>query len=38
MVLGAKTLTVEFPVKPTGTRKAVFEVGGVDHGQFPGWY
>jgi hypothetical protein len=38
MVLGAKTLTVEFPVKPKGTRTVVFEVGGVDHAQFPGWY
>ena len=38
MVLGAKTLSVEFPVKPKGTRTAVFEVGGVDHAQFPGWY
>lgn len=38
MVLGAKTLTVEFPVKPQGTRTAVFEVGGVNHAQFPGWY
>ncbi|HMB42573.1 MAG TPA: hypothetical protein VKM00_01695 [Luteimonas sp.] len=38
MVLGAKTLTVEFPVKPKGTRTAVFEVGGVDHAQFAGWY
>lgn len=38
MVLGAKTLSVEFPVKPKGTRTAVFEVGGVDRAQFPGWY
>ena len=38
MVLGAKTLSIEFPVKPKGTRTAVFEVGGVDHAQFPGWY
>ena len=38
MVLGAKTLSIEFPVKPKGTRTAVFEVGGVDHEQFPGWY
>jgi hypothetical protein len=38
MVLGARTLSVEFPVKPKGTRTAVFEVGGVDHAQFPGWY
>ena len=34
---GAKTLTVEFPVKPSGTRKATFEVAGLDRSQLPGW-
>ncbi len=38
MVLGAQTLSIEFPVKAGGTRTAVFEVGGVDHARFPGWY
>ncbi|WP_233263104.1 hypothetical protein [Cognatiluteimonas profundi] len=38
MVLGARTLSIEFPVKAGGTRTAVFEVGGVDHARFPGWY
>ncbi len=38
MVLGAETLSIEFPVKAGGTRTAVFEVGGVDHAKFPGWY
>ena len=32
---GAKTLTVEFPVKPTGTRTAAFEVSGLDRSQMP---
>ena len=38
MVLGAKTLAITFPVKAGGTRTAMFEVGGVDHARFPGWY
>jgi hypothetical protein len=38
MVLGAKALSIEFPVKAGGTRTAAFEVGGVDHARFPGWY
>jgi hypothetical protein len=38
MVLGARTLTITFPVKAGGMRTAVFEVAGVDHAQFPGWY
>ncbi len=32
---GAKTFTVEFPVKPTGTRTATFEVSGLDRSQMP---
>ena len=32
---GAKTLTVEFPVKPQGTRKASFEVAGLDRSRLP---
>jgi hypothetical protein len=33
----AKLLSIEFPVKPSGTRTAVFEVGGLDRMQMPGW-
>ena len=33
----AKTLAITFPVKAGGTRTAVFEVGGVDPSQLPGW-
>jgi hypothetical protein len=33
----AKRLSIEFPVKPSGTRTAVFEVGGLDRMQMPGW-
>lgn len=33
----AKRITIEFPVKPTGTRKAVFEVGGLDRARLPAW-
>ena len=36
MTRDAKSLSIEFPVKP-GTRTAVFEVGGLDRGQMPGW-
>lgn len=32
-----KTLEIEFPVKAGGTRKAVFETGGLDTSQMPGW-
>ena len=32
---GAKSITVEFPVKPSGTRKATFEVSGLDRSQMP---
>ena len=33
----AKVITVEFPVKPAGTRTAVFEVGGLDRAKLPAW-
>jgi hypothetical protein len=33
----AKTLEIEFPVKGLGKRKGVFEVGGLDRSQMPGW-
>jgi len=36
MTHDAKSLSIEFPVK-AGTRTAVFEVGGLDRGQMPGW-
>ena len=32
-----KVLEIEFPVKAGGTRKAVFETGGLDGTQMPGW-
>ena len=34
---GAKTLSIEFPVKAGGTRSAEFEVGGLDRARMPGW-
>ena len=37
MTRDAKSLSIEFPVKTGGTRTAVFEVGGLDRGQMPGW-
>jgi hypothetical protein len=37
MTKGAKQLSIEFPVKAGGTRTAVFEVGGLDRSQMPGW-
>jgi hypothetical protein len=37
MTKGAKTLQVEFPVQGGGTRKALFEVAGLDRTQLPGW-
>jgi hypothetical protein len=37
MIRGAKTLSIQFPVKAGGTRTAVFEVGGLDRTQMPGW-
>jgi len=33
----ARQLSIEFPVKGGGTRTALFEVGGLDRGQMPGW-
>ena len=33
----AQVLRIEFPVKAGGTRAAVFEVGGLDGSQMPGW-
>lgn len=33
----AQRLEIEFPVKAGGTRTAVFEVGGLDGSQMPGW-
>lgn len=37
LATSAKTLEIEFPVKGLGKRKAVFEVGGLDRNQMPGW-
>ena len=37
MTRGAKLLSIEFPAKAGGTRTAVFEVGGLDGSQMPGW-
>ncbi|MGO3126919.1 MAG: hypothetical protein ACTIJY_02485 [Luteimonas sp.] len=34
---GAKTVSIEFPVKAGGTRTAVFEVAGLDRGKLPKW-
>lgn len=34
---GAKRLSIEFPVAAGGSRTAVFEVGGLDRAQLPGW-
>lgn len=33
----SKTVEIEFPVKAGGTRKALFETGGLDSKQMPGW-
>jgi hypothetical protein len=33
----AKAVSIEFPVKAGGRRTAVFEVGGLDGRQMPGW-
>lgn len=33
----SKQIEIEFPVKAGGTRKAVFETGGLDGSQMPGW-
>lgn len=32
-----QVVEIEFPVKAGGTRKAVFETGGLDGSQMPGW-
>lgn len=32
-----RVVEIEFPVKAGGTRKAVFETGGLDGSQMPGW-
>ena len=37
MIDGAKTLVVEYPVKAGGTRRAAFEVGGLDRTRLPAW-
>lgn len=37
MTRNAKQLTIRFPVKPSGTRTAVFEVSGLDRTKMPGW-
>ena len=37
MTKDAKLFSIEFPVKAGGTRTAVFEVGGLDRSQMPGW-
>jgi len=37
LVRKARVVSVEFPVKAGGTRTAVFEVGGLDGSQMPGW-
>ncbi|MDR6990632.1 hypothetical protein [Luteimonas sp. 3794] len=34
---GAKTVSIEFPVKAGGTRTAVFEVAGLDRAKLPKW-
>ena len=33
----AKEVSIEFPVKPSGTRIATFESGGLDPGKLPKW-
>lgn len=33
----SKKIEIEFPVKAGGTRKAVFETGGVNRDRLPGW-
>lgn len=34
---GAKTVSIEFPVKAGGTRTAMFEVAGLDRAKLPKW-
>lgn len=37
MTAGAKTLTIEFPVKAGGTRTASFDIAGLDRSKMPKW-
>jgi hypothetical protein len=37
MTKGAKVMKIEFPSKAVGRKTAVFEVGGLDRTQLPGW-
>ncbi|MGY0504924.1 hypothetical protein [Luteimonas sp. e5] len=37
MFKSAREVSIEFPVKPSGTRSATFEVGGMDPARMPGW-
>ena len=37
MTKGAKVMKIEFPTKAVGRKTAVFEVGGLDRTQLPGW-
>ncbi|MFT3761397.1 MAG: hypothetical protein QM761_02060 [Pseudoxanthomonas sp.] len=37
LVRKAKAIEIEFPTRDVGARKAVFEVGGLDGSQMPGW-
>ena len=37
LAAGSKKIEIEFPVKAGGTRKAVFETGGVNKDRLPGW-
>jgi hypothetical protein len=33
----SKTLEIEFPTRDVGTKKAVFETGGLNPARMPGW-
>jgi hypothetical protein len=37
LVRDARQVSIEFPVKPSGTRTAVFDVGGLDRAKLPAW-
>ena len=37
MTRGAQRQSIQFPVKARGARPAVYEVGGLDRSQMPGW-
>jgi hypothetical protein len=37
LTLGARTLTIDFPVKLAGTRSVSFVVGGLDRSKMGGW-